>query len=270
MNPTFGVLTIANGRPEYLQMAIDLALSVQDCGHVPVTIVAQAELIEGLGPEYDSLRPLLRSYGRGEQPLRRNLAKLSTARLSPYINTLFLDAGTLVTNDLRHLVIPIANSLSGYVMQGEYLPAGEDRIHNRWSTAQLCRRFGLASYLKSNSGILGMRTQEAISIQETIAAAARYFRWKRLLGGGYLSDEILHGICAEQLQIDVFRTPLPMAWSLEHVNVNQLPLVVHAIGKPALPTTRWLEATVTRLRRAAGLPEAPGLAAWRNKINKKR
>ena len=92
--PSKGIITIAHGKPRYLKMALNLGRALKyNSPKIPRVVVSDAppEYFRGL---FDQVIPINRDYGRNvEQKLHLDL-------YSPFDQTLFIDADSLVTRDM--------------------------------------------------------------------------------------------------------------------------------------------------------------------------
>ncbi len=139
------VLTLATGKPIYIQMAVNLLRSLRH--HHPrsdlqfVLATDQAQLVPADLSEITILELTPGQYGHGFSP------KLHLDRLAPAQKTLFVDADCLCVGSLE----PVFQQFAGRAVSaiGTPIATGE------WfgDVAQLCQRFGLSALPKFNGGV---------------------------------------------------------------------------------------------------------------------
>jgi hypothetical protein len=263
---TRGYLTLAARDPRYLEMAVDMALSLREHTRLPVALAADDALAQVARARYaaafDQITLVPERFRKGRA------LKFGSAEASPYEQTMFIDADCLVLGDLDHLWSAL--DTTDMAMTGEQLTAGEDRKHHGFSTRGLIHRFGLNTYLKTNSGLFCFKRTPALSIMEECRVChetevLRRLRWQALLGSGWLGDEIAFGIVGGRRGLGTLPKPDAMYWPGEFATLD--------LGRPTKPLLHMLwplthaqidqvVAGTTARRNAAGLP-GDGGAAWR-------
>jgi hypothetical protein len=253
---TRGYLTVAARSSRYLEMAVDMALSLREHTALPIALAADDELGEIARTRYAAV---FTTVTRLSDRFRRGRAlKYGTAEASPYDETTFVDADCIVLGSLDHLFAVLETN--DMAMTGEQLTVGEDHEHHGFSTAKLIRRFGLDTYLKTNSGLFCFRREPARAIMEECLACYEGevlpMRWRALFGG-WLGDELAFGIVGGRRKLGTLPKPDPMFWPEEIETLD--------LGRPAKPLLHMLwplqpgqlaalvEGTTAR-RRAAGIP----------------
>jgi hypothetical protein len=254
---TRGYLTVAARSSRYLEMAVDMALSLREHTALPVALAADDELGEIARTRYAAV---FATVAQLPDRFRKGRAlKYGTAEASPYDETIFVDADCIVLGDLDHLFAVLETN--DMAMTGEHLTAAEDHQHHGFSTAKLIRRFGLETYLKTNSGLFCFRREPALRIMEECLACYRdevlpRLRWRALFGG-WLGDEIAFGIVGGRRKLGTFLKPDAMYWPDEIESLD--------LGRPTKPLLHmlWplepeqlaaLVAGTTARRRASGIP----------------
>lgn len=261
MRDSCGYITVACGERRYLEMATDLALSLRDFDDKPVALVLGDELRAAAGSRqlavFDHVVPLPAGY----RPFH---SKLAAPSVTPFDRSLFIDADALAIGPLEH----VWQALDGdeFAVQGRYVGPEEDHEHHFLSTAALTRHFGLARYLRHNSGVLYFRKEKG---QAVSAACMRV--WSEGFGRELPFDEPLRGVLGEALGIATMPKPYPMAWWPNLVAPGEAKFrLVHFMGTLRADTLTWLLRHVRRRREAAGLPSRDSLIAWMNKATRGR
>jgi hypothetical protein len=263
---TRGYLTLAARDPRYLEMAVDMALSLREHTRLPVALAADDALAQAARTRYaaafDQITLVPERFRKGRA------LKFGAAAASPFEQTMFIDADCLVLGGLDHLWSAL--DTADMAMTGEHLTAGEDRVHHGFSTRGLIHRFGLNTYLKTNSGLFCFNREPALSIMEECRICheteVRRRLWLQALLGAWLGDEIAFGIVGGRRGLGTLPKPDAMYWPGEFSTLD--------LGRPTKPLLHmlWplgptqieqLVAGTTARRSAAGLPGDAG-AAWRD------
>jgi hypothetical protein len=262
--PSRGYLTLAARDARYLEMAVDMALSLREHTELPVALAADDELARVAEARYArafhriTLVPARFRHGRA--------LKFGAAEASPFEETMFVDADCIVLGSLDHLW-PVLET-TAVAMTGEHLTAGDDRIHHGFPTRALIHRFGLNTYLKTNSGLFCFRRTPALAIMEECRICheteVRRLRWQTLLGR-WLGDEIAFGIVGGRRGLGTLPKPDAMYWPEElpalDLDRPTKPLL-HMLWPLEEPQLERLVAGTSARRRAMGLP-GDAAAAWR-------
>ncbi len=217
---TRGYVTLATGAPAYLEMAVDMALSLR--GHTvhPVALVADestaalARTHYGAVFEHVTILP-------SEFRVRR-ARKYGVAEASPFDETAYVDADCLVLGSLDHLWGALhANELA---FVGELLTPTDDEDHHGFSTRKLMRTFALDRYLKTNSGLFCFRTEPArIVMREFLACYLDEVRprlGRQVLLGRWIGDEIAIGIVGGRRRLGTLPKPAEMYWPGEFLSID--------------------------------------------------
>ena len=263
-----GYLTMAVRKPRYVEMAVDMALSLREHTRLPIAIAVDEGLASGVSERYGSVFDQIVLVP--DRFLDGRALKYGTAAATPFEETMFVDADCFVLSSLEGLWGVLDHS--DMAMVGEQLTVSQDQNHHGFSTRTLMRRFSLKLYLKTNSGLFCFRREPALQIMEEclecyLHEARPKLRWS-LLFGRWLGDEIAFGIVGGRRGIKVFPDPSPMYWPNEFEGLDPShptkPLL-HMIWPPA-PTTLDALVTAARERREASGVCGDGEPHWREEV----
>lgn len=259
-DPDRGYLTLATGPRHYLELAVDMVLSLKEHTAFPVALIADEAAARAAQREYggvfDRVVLLPKRFRSGRA------RKYGTAAATPFQETIYLDSDAFVLAPLDRLFQVLRHEF--LAMVGEWLGPDEDRNHQGFSTRSLAQTFRLDAYLKTNSGLFAFRKPEACAFMEECLETFRdeirpRLRWQRLRGA-WLGDEIGFGVVGGRCRdVATFPEPGPMLWPNEFADLDlEHPTrpFLHFIGPLPEPIVRALvhEAQVRRVR--AGLPES--------------
>jgi hypothetical protein len=267
-----GYLTLAVGRPAYLEMAVDMTLSLREHTALPVAVVCDAPLAalahERFASVFDVVTLLPARFDRGR------VRKYGIAEASPFAEAVFIDADCVALGPLDHLFDSIETQ--PLAMLGEQLTLADDENHHGFSTRWLMERFDLERYLKTNSGIFAFQREPALEIMDAFLRcfedeARPRLRWS-LLRGAWLGDEIAIGIVGGRLELGTLQAEQPMYWPAEFASIdpdNPSKPLLHFIWPPEPPLLERLLGEMLDRRRARGVG-GDGRAAWRAEVRQLR
>ena len=252
-----GYLTMAVGSDHYLEMAVDMALSLREHTRLPVAIAVDDRLGALVRDRYAGVFDFVVSVPR--RFLKGRALKYGCAEASPFEETIFVDADCIVLGSLDGLGEALAHV--DVAMLGELLTVDDDQTHHGFSTRALMGRFGLDRYLKTNSGFFCFRKAAAIEIMEECLTCylteARPALRGSILIGRWLGDEIAFGIVGGRRRLGTLPSPAPMYWPRE---IEQLDLknptkpLLHMLWPlPESALEGLVQGTIER-RRRAGVP----------------
>jgi len=256
-SPDRGFLTLAVGSRHYLEMAVDMALSLREHTRLPVALATDetlAAVVRDAFPRVFDRVTLVPDRFRDGRAL-----KYGCAEASPFEETVFVDADSFVLGSLDALFDVLRTE--PMAMLGEHLTAADARNHHGFPTRALMRRFGLQVYLKTNSGVFAFRRSAALPLMEECLHTFRTevrprLRWQALLGR-WLGDEITFGIVGGRRGVEVFPEPGPMFWPGEFPGIDLArptrPLL-HLIHPLSEPVFESLLSHARARRIQAGLP----------------
>lgn len=260
-----GYLTMAVRSEHYLEMAVDMALSLREHTELPLAIAVD-----------DVLGPIVTSRYAGvfdavvavpPRFLDGRALKYGCAEASPFEETIFVDADCVVLGSLDGLLDALAQN--DFAMLGEQLTPLDDQMHHGFSTRALMTRFGLDRYLKTNSGLFCFRKPAAIEIMDDCLKCylteARPALRGSILMGRWLGDEIAFGIVGGRRRLGTLPPPAPMYWprEIEQIDLRRptKPLLHMLWPLPEVALEALVADTIAR-RRQAGIPGDSGLH-WR-------
>ncbi|MSR22095.1 MAG: hypothetical protein EXR92_00805 [Gemmatimonadetes bacterium] len=261
-----GYLTMAVGRRHYLEMAVDMALSLRERSSLPI-LLASDEAMGALAAAqfpgvFSEIVPIERRFLRGRA------RKFGVAAASPFEETVFIDADCLVLSDPETIW---AGAGDGPVtMVGEMLGPTDDRYHQGFSTRDLMKALGLQAYLKTNSGVFHFRRGGGLGameeclrcFEEEVRPALR----SPLRPWRFLGDELGFALAGGRLGFHTFSPPGPMYWEAEIQALDPdrpSKPILHFIAPIPVNTLVRLLDDIRWRRHAAGLPSERSLPTWR-------
>ena len=227
-----GFVTMAVGSRRFLEMGIDMALSLREHTDHPVALVADEEIAavarETYPTVFDHVVLLPERFRDGRA------RKYGLAAASPFDQTAFIDADCIVLGSLDHAWDALADHDAAFV--GELLTTADDENHHGFSTRRLMRRFGLDHYLKTNSGFFCFRTEAMKPIMDEMVACfvdevRPRLKWQIVLGR-WLGDEIAIGIVGGRHRLGTLPKPAEMYWPSEFDALD--------LDRPTKPLLHWI------------------------------
>lgn len=267
---TRGFVTLATGRQAFLEMAVDMALSLRHHSDHPMGLVADDALAQVARSRFSNVFDAITVID--ERFLHGRVRKYGVAEASPFDDTVFIDADCIVLGGLDHLFDALADH--DIAMLGEQLTREDDENHHGFSTRRLMERFGLDRYLKTNSGVFVFRREPAIDVMEEwrrcfVEEVQPRLRWS-ILRGAWLGDEIAIGVVGGRLGLGTLPPPHVMYWPQEFealdLDAPAKPLL-HFIWPPPDDAFRRLLREMAGRRRAAGLGTSES-TPWHDEVEK--
>lgn len=245
---SIGCITLAVGRPMYVEMAVDLALSLRECGDPGLTLVVDRSLL-AYARQYerwfDQICLLPDHYRIGKA------MTYAVADLTPYARTLFIDADCLALTPIRAW-FDLWSEVDFGVM-AERLEADDPRLHHERRVRDWTQEFGLQSYLKVASAVFYFEREAGRQILGEVFNDYR----QAYRAGRWLGDEVGFAIAAKRIDIGVLPHPWPILWEHDFDGLDvtrpRAPLF-HAFSATPRPVLNALLQGVTLRRRVAGLP----------------
>ncbi|MEZ4288870.1 MAG: hypothetical protein R3A47_12205 [Polyangiales bacterium] len=256
-----GYITVAARRPRYLEMAVDLALSLRATNPEPIAIVVCDELRAPLEKHYgDVFDYVLRLPN--EYDLKRAL-KFSIGEVSPFQKNFFIDADAIVLESLEEWW----NAVDGQTlsMMGELVGPDDDRQHHLESTTKMIARFGLEKYFKNNASVFYVDLESGAP---WMYEAFEIYRDEILPGTKWPGDELAFGVLGGRHAIHSMLERSPIMWR-EQIESWQpgkhCAPVFSAIATPPEETVHWLVKQIAERRQNAGVAMRSE-PMWRGKV----
>lgn len=268
MSADRGYLTLAVRRVRFLEMAVDMALSLRPHTPYPIAVATDEALGARCRERYPGVFDAVTTIpGRF---LEGRARKFGVAEATPWEETMFVDADCLVLGSLDDLWSALDHS--PLAMVGAQLSRVHDENHHGFSSRWLMDRFGLDRYMKTNSGLFCFRRAEAREIMEECLRCfqeeAKPLLRKQVALGRWLGDEIVFGIVGGRRRLGTLPSPSAMYWPDEFdaidLSAPTKPLL-HLIWPPPTAVFDTMLASVSARRRAAGLPE-DSERHWRDEV----
>lgn len=227
-----GFVTMAVGSPRFLEMGVDMALSLREHNEEPVALIAD-EAIAGIVRDrystvFDDVALLPERFMVGRA------RKYGLAAASPFDQTAFIDADCIVLGSLDHAWKSLDEHSAAFV--GELLGRADDENHHGFSTRRLMERFGLDHYLKTNSGFFCFRTEEMKPLMDEMVSCFTdevrpQLKWQVVLGR-WIGDEIAIGIVGGRHRLGTLLKPAEMYWPNEFEGLD--------LDRPSKPLLHWI------------------------------
>lgn len=259
---TRGAITMALGEKEFVEMAVDMALSYKLFNTEPVSCIVDLETKKIIDDNYrsifDKLLILPDNYNSGR------LRKFSCAELTPYNSTVFIDSDIIFLNNIDHLWQEGERN-NNVTMIGHYIDKYSTIIHHGYKISELLLFSQTKKYLKTNSGFFHFSKPAALPFFK-----ACEIKYNQLLlnptiySKGWLGDEIAIGIVGETYKVSCFNTQYSMLWdenlAVLKKNDNNIP-ICHYIAPIPTSTVNWQVRRAKKLRKENNI-EIGGEKVW--------
>jgi hypothetical protein len=273
-----GVVTAAFGSRKYLEMAVDLALSLREVSSLPLSILTTPEGADYLDRHYAgafeaaiSVPQLEAEHGKAKYLA----AKLECLRRSPYDTSIFLDADIICVKDPSFLL--------------EGMHDNHVRVHGRLHNSESCgsvshhgllisdiiARLGLDAYTYCSLAVFAFDKLGGAALANLMEAERDGWNKKTTAEfGDILYDEILLGVLGARSGVDFFRHPerayqpldMSFRWGGDHSFVHPGPMrnreasrILLGVAKrrlrnhdSVLPSLYWLSDILTRRAEQTG------------------
>ena len=255
-NVARGFITMAAGSPRYLEMAVDMTLSLRGHTRYPMALITDEPVAAIAHEHYGDVFAEIRLLGEDFKEGRAR--KYGVAEATPWDETIFVDADCIVLSPLEHMWASLEKHDMAFL--GELLTVEDDENHHGFSTRWLMRKFGLEHYLKTNSGLFCFRREPAIEIMreclDCFVNEARPALRGSILRGAWLGDEIAIGIVGGRRRLGALPKPAEMYWPNEFEAIdlkNPTKPLLHMIWPLSDATFAAMCADADARRREAGV-----------------
>ncbi len=266
---TCGYITVAAGSLRYVDMAVDLALSLKEKDDKAIALILDPELKPRVSSRSLSVFDHVATHSHPIE--RKYLSKLAIGHISPFDRTIFLDADMLAV----HAPGEFWTRLERYrfAVQGEYLTQADHRSHYRVKTNELMKDFMVNRYLKCGSAFMYFEKNAGIRIMDDCRQLAR--RWigdKRLSTkykiNRFFSHEWILGIVGGALDNAIIDEPLAFPYDIAAVTPRAFTTPFIHVGKPpGAALMAYLQTAITCRRKQFGIP-LTSWPAWNWKMHK--
>lgn len=264
-----GFITVARGDVGYVEMAVDLALSLREHHREPIAVLvdaaAEAHVRAHFPRVFDAVLRLPPGHDHGWA------CKFALAEATPFEHTVFVDADTLVLRDLDDVLAQARDA--DMLMMGKFRTAETTEVHHGFSIRGLISDFELERYFDNHSGAFVFRRapgRRFLAECREVYDRDLYRPSRRMRG--LVGDELAFGIVAGRRGVSIMREPYPVYWSNELAELRSdrrwKPLC-HFHAAPGPEAMDWLMAEVSARRAAAGLPDT-SVDYWRRKAGRGR
>jgi hypothetical protein len=255
-----GFLTMAYGAPEYVEMAVDMALSLREWHAEPIAIAVDEPSQAYIANHYPGLFDTVVRFP-ASLPIGK-ACKFGLGEISPFRRTVFIDADTVVLGSLRQLLTE-ANDFD-FAMMGNFHTSPTTETQGGFSVDGLMRDFGLDRYFCNHSGAFTFEREYA---RHFLADCLHVWTHEHMTPLRRLSDEVTFGIVAARRGMMRMREPYPVYWPNELRALDPAkrwkPLC-HLFLVPPRSVMKWLMAEVLERRRRAGLSSL-SIGHWHRK-----
>lgn len=267
INSLKGYLTLAIG-PDFAEMAVDMALSLRVYHKEPISCVVDLPTKIYIDSNYSGVFENLLLLENSSKLGRTR--KFLAAKLSPYEETIFLDADIIILNHINQLW---ESKRGNITMIGEYVDEKKNRIHHGFSSSFLMEKFNTTKYLKSNSGCFYFNKKSADFFNACIKNY-KILNQEEFKNHGKIGDELAFGVTAHDYDVKIFNIyPSLMMWDdklikLQPKLANYLTPICHFIAPIPKKTLKWIVGECKKRRLKANIKK-DGTNVW-FKLNNRR
>ena len=263
MTVSFGFVTIAMGSKAYLEMAVDMALSLRAFHDNPICLICDTTLATPARTDYARVFDVVETLP--DDLPAYPAAKFQLSRLLPFDTGFFIDADVLVLAPLDR-VIEASRGLPVSVM-GSFVAPGTAQRHHNIPVDDLISAFGLTRYFTNHNGAFFYQRKPATEFFEDCAEVFLELlkpAWSRK---GFIGNELAFGVVNGRWGIEPMPCDFPVIWPDEMARMEpgytEKPLL-HFIDMPPIPVFRDLMRQADTRRREADLPVV-GSEVWLRK-----
>jgi hypothetical protein len=267
-----GIVTAAFGRRKYIEMAVDLALSLRTVTSLPIAIITDSRLALVIERSYKKVFDQVIVVDSSARPIGREayvLAKAFAMKASPFRISLFLDADMVCFSTPDRLLDGIDDDVVR--VSGSYHSAAScgDRTHHGMPIAQLIDEFGIDWYAYTSLAAIAFGKTGGDRLASLLLDS--YSIWKERMSalGDAVNDEILIAMLGRVTGLTFPAVPNPTYQRLDmSFRVTDDYMFVHVAPMRYQEAFRILAGIIGRRKRNA-LPASPMLY-WLSEILAKR
>lgn len=190
-------MTAAFGARKYIELAVDLALSVRSVSSLPVSIVTSRERAMLIMDAYPGVfdRVIATAGLESVKGRARYVAsKLQAIRNSPYRYTAFLDSDMVCATDPSYLLDTVEDDT--FQVQGTHHTAATcgDKKHDETPISRLIEELGLESYVHCSLATFAFGSKGGMRVADLMESEQAYWAERTKPFGDILHDEILLGV----------------------------------------------------------------------------
>ena len=207
----FGFVTVAMGSERYLEMAVDMVLSLRRFHADPVCLMCDEPLQTVALSRYDHVFDIVVCMPGGlVTPMESNFL---LSECAPFERGFYIDADVLVLGSLEAYIEDTRSK--PITMMGEFVGPGSGQRHHGIPIDRLLRHFNAPSFFKNHSGALGYQREPARAFFARSRAIYRELyspRWRfRVL----LATNLAFGLAAAGTEMARMQEPFPVIWPKE-------------------------------------------------------
>ncbi len=231
-----GVVTAAFGSRQYLEFAIDLALSVHAVSSLPISVITTPnggryfdQRFPGL---FDSVVVVPQLAGQSGK-VGILSAKLQCLRVSPYERSIFLDGDLVCLRDPAFLLDGIVEDTVRIHGRLHTLETCENIMHHGISIRDFLSKLELDSYVHCSSAALAYDSVGGRRLADLLESERDHWMHRvRTECGDVLFDEVLIGLLGTRTRVDFFEHPkhawqqldMRFRWRGEHTMLHPGPM----------------------------------------------
>ncbi len=207
----FGFVTAAFGTVNYLEMAVDMALSVKQFHADPVCLLCDPETAEVAKATYGEVfAHIVCPDVELVHPLASNFLICDYA---PFARGMFIDADILVQNSLQEYIDEtLVNPMT---MMGNWVSPGSNKRHHGILVDRLINHFEIEVFFSNHSGMFGFQRDAGREFFRHSLEVYNQLRTVQWRVQGHVGNELAFGITAAQHGIAIMKEPFPVIWPEE-------------------------------------------------------
>ncbi len=259
----FGFVTAAYGTVNYLEMAVDMALSLQRFHADPVCLLCDPETAKIAKANYSEVFAHVVSPDvELVHPLASNFL---ICEYAPFARGMFIDADILVQSSLQTYIDETRGS--PVTMMGNWVSPGSNKRHHGILVDRLIKHFEIDVFFSNHSGMFSYQRDAGQAFFKHSLEVYNQLRTVQWRAQGHIGNELAFGVTAAQHGVAIMTDPFPVIWPEEMQKMRPGPCakpLLHFIA--ALPADVLDEqmGQLNQRRERVGLPLGSE-AYWRKK-----